>query len=122
MKRTGLTSFALGAGLALPAAAQVPTAGLDQAKATVESWFQGYEYVPGPVQYKAVGAALGPALAALAFDPAKHPLVRARAVSAMAAWNGPISPSAPAPLPGPAGSRPRRHRSGRSGCCRRCGG
>ncbi|MCA9542931.1 MAG: hypothetical protein KC613_01030 [Myxococcales bacterium] len=92
--RVTLTTLALAASLSLPALAQVPTAGLDQAKATVEGWFMGYEFVPGPAQYKAVGPALEPALVSLALDASKHPLVRARAVSAMVNAKGALTEQA----------------------------
>lgn len=86
--------------LASPAAAQVapdtapaaPDVTVPDAKApgttardTVRRWFDGFEFVPTAEHYARIGAELGPALIAIAADPAEHPVVRARAVSAMAA-------------------------------------
>lgn len=54
------------------------------ARDIVRRWFDGFEFVPTAEHYARLGADLGPALLAIAADPAEHPVVRARAVSAMA--------------------------------------
>jgi hypothetical protein len=63
--------------------AQVPGPDVAGAKSKLEAWFMGYEFVPTSDHYKALGPALSPALAIIAFDEAAHPLTRARAVSSM---------------------------------------
>lgn len=54
-----------------------------EARRTLEAWFAGYEFVPTAAHYARLGERLEPALLAIARDPAVHPLVQARAVSAM---------------------------------------
>ncbi len=81
-------------GVTAPAAAQVPTAGLDAARKTVEAWFAGYEFVPGPAHIKAVGPALEPALVSVALDPSRDLLVRARAVSTLVHTPGDLAEQA----------------------------
>ncbi len=53
------------------------------ARDTVRRWFDGFEFVPTEQHFRALGAALGPALIAIADDTTEHPVVRARAISAM---------------------------------------
>ncbi len=82
--------------LAGPAAAQLADApGLpnaraefDPARRTLEGWFAGFEFVPTGAHYARLGTALGPALVSIAEDRGAHPLVRARAVSAMVYASG----------------------------------
>lgn len=63
-----------------PQPAAVPAA---TARDTVRRWFDGFELVPTEQHYRALGDALGPALIGIAADATEHPVVRARAVSAM---------------------------------------
>jgi hypothetical protein len=66
-------------------AAPAPPAAPDQptARETLRRWFDGFEFVPQAHHYRTLGDALGPALLAIATDPAEHPVVQARAISAM---------------------------------------
>lgn len=63
-----------------PAAAPIPA---DTARQAIRRWFDGFEFVPRAEHFARLGPAAAPALMALADDPAEHPVVRARAISAM---------------------------------------
>ncbi len=83
--------------VATPAAAQLAdapgAAGVDtrpaaeeavsRTRRTLEAWFAGYEFVPTDDHFARLGVSIEPALVAIAADSDAHPLVRARAVSAM---------------------------------------
>ena len=68
-----------------PALAQLsPDTKTKSPEITLRAWFQGYEFVPTAAQYKALGAkGLADGLIKIATDQLTHPLVQARAVSAM---------------------------------------
>lgn len=68
---------------AAPDPAALDPAALDPARETLRRWFDGFEFVPQAHHYRTLGDALGPALLAIATDPAEHPVVQARAISAM---------------------------------------
>lgn len=66
-----------------PAAPAAPDPPTTTARETLRRWFDGFEFVPQAHHYRTLGDALGPALLAIATDPTEHPVVQARAISAM---------------------------------------
>lgn len=86
-----IAQVAPGGGVKLPGATPPPTAtpppavapDAQTARQTLRRWFDGFEFVPRAEHYARLGPAAAPALIALAGDDAEHPVVRARAISAM---------------------------------------
>ncbi len=95
----GAQTVAPGGGATMPGGgAAIPAPTADQARQTIRRWFDGFEFVPRAEHFARLGPAAAPALIALAGDAAEHPVVRARALSAMVHLDDPASLSTLAAL------------------------